>query len=439
LTKQVSTITIGGTAEAGDVYTLTVNGKNVSYTVQSGNNTAAIVNGLIAAVNGTGGSGVSSDADVTAAVTAASASGTELTLTGNTDGTAFTLAVSAADPANQKRVDPNWYLTNDGTSSGAYVAPQIGDIFRLAINGNQVDYTVVAGDIAGSPSDTHKNIADKMMAAINADPVVSNIVTAATPGGLYHDSDQFIFWVTADNPYVDFTITGALNGDASKFSTPNIYSNVAVSVNDQTISSVLTTAAATVVVEPPKPVFSVVQGTDGTPDSLRADANLDRVTVTLGEDGFVFTASGGEIGTSDDVNIITFNDMTLQRDTSQPAETTFLLYQALLGRMADFGGLTGWKNAANDGMSFEDIAIRFMQTEEFAQTGISHMGESSFVATLYENAFGRTADEAGLGFWTEALKAGAYTRGEVAVLFAQSAEMEAIYGSRLEDGVFTIV
>lgn len=88
--KQVDTLTLTGSvgaAEAGDVYSATINGTTVSYTVTGAEaDLAAVATGLAAAIN--------ANATTSAAVTAAGTGGGKLTLTSDTFGTPFTTKVS---------------------------------------------------------------------------------------------------------------------------------------------------------------------------------------------------------------------------------------------------------------------------------------------------------------------------------------------------------
>ena len=85
---QVDSVTLGGTAEAADTYSVTVNANTITYTVTGADaNLDAVRDKLVAAIN--------ADPTVSAAVTAAPGSAGALTLTAKTAGTAFT-ATSAA-------------------------------------------------------------------------------------------------------------------------------------------------------------------------------------------------------------------------------------------------------------------------------------------------------------------------------------------------------
>ena len=83
------------------------------------------------------------------------------------------------------------------------------------------------------------------------------------------------------------------------------------------------------------------------------------------------------------------------------------LYQAVMGRSADEGGLQFWFDKANSGVSLEAITDAFLS---FTQSNL--LDDAAFIARTYENAFGRAPDEGGFTFWMEKLASGQVTRAQ---------------------------
>jgi len=79
-------------------------------------------------------------------------------------------------------------------------------------------------------------------------------------------------------------------------------------------------------------------------------------------------------------------------------------YQFLLGRAADPGGLVTWVGALNAGWSDQQVLEGMMGSAEF----YAHAGgtPSGFVSALYMKLLGRAADSGGLATWVGALNAG---------------------------------
>lgn len=205
---QVDTVTLAGTIEAGDVYTVNVEGNAFSHTVLAADTLSTIRDSLVNNIN------LSSAVQVTAA-----ASGTDaLTLTADTAGTSFTSSASTTNRTPVAQVD-------NVTLTGTYAA---GDTISVTINGTAVNYTVdstdmsVNGDgtggvVAGNSTTAYNNITTKLAAAINANGTVNTAVTAAATGG-----GGGVITITSDNAGTAFTnITSAtLASSTSTASTP---------------------------------------------------------------------------------------------------------------------------------------------------------------------------------------------------------------------------
>lgn len=107
--SQMDTVTLAGTLEVGDIYSVAIDGTTLSYTVDG---TEAgiddVRNALIASIN--------TDPGVSATVTAAAGAAGELTLTANTAGNSFTTIASATDGG----------VTPDNTATGVTTTANVG-------------------------------------------------------------------------------------------------------------------------------------------------------------------------------------------------------------------------------------------------------------------------------------------------------------------------
>ena len=161
-TAQVDTVTLAGSVEAGDQYSISVGGQTVIYTVNGlEGGLTDIRNGVMAALAN----------NPTIANTYLIAPGTtagEFTITARTAGVPFTTAASTVD-LNLSQVDT---LTIGGTVG----ALETGDTYTATINGTTLTYTLTGLEPG------LVDVRNALLAAINADPVVSAAVTA-TPGG----------------------------------------------------------------------------------------------------------------------------------------------------------------------------------------------------------------------------------------------------------------
>ena len=234
-TPQVNTLTIAGTVEAGDQYTVTVDGNNITYTATGTEvGLAGIRDGLLAAIK----ANLGASALVTAAAGAANG---EITLTAITSGTSFASGATAnvtgatadntATSTTTLANDDGTSITTQGSTTGASTiaqkdtvtltgTPELGDVYSTTINGITVTYTATGAE-AGIDG-----IRDGLVNAINADINVNGIVSAVATGA------------------GAFTITAQTAGNILITSTAT--TNVAAGLDDSTSAIANTTAAVAV-------------------------------------------------------------------------------------------------------------------------------------------------------------------------------------------------
>jgi len=113
------------------------------------------------------------------------------------------------------------------------------------------------------------------------------------------------------------------------------------------------------------------------------------------------------------------------------------LYQSVLGRGADPGGLGAWTQMLAGGMSRGEVAANIADSAEARQhwSGITSAGvfahdlDAATVREDYLAAFGREADAGGLAYWTNLLKT-QFTPAQLAQELAGSAEFQSLHGQQ---------
>lgn len=108
------------------------------------------------------------------------------------------------------------------------------------------------------------------------------------------------------------------------------------------------------------------------------------------------------------------NALVFAKDSVEAAITT--LYQTAFGRTADAGGLDYWFDLGRAGVSLKQIADAFTHTAEFAAQAA--LSDADFVKGLYQHTFGRAGEDAGVSYWTDALAHGS-TRADLITQFSQ--------------------
>jgi hypothetical protein len=121
-------------------------------------------------------------------------------------------------------------------------------------------------------------------------------------------------------------------------------------------------------------------------------------------------------------------DDALRRSTENTAnvDPVVRLYRAFLGRAPDAAGLRFWiarKRAVAPARTWSvgQMAASFVASSEF-QRKYGSLSNRAFVTRIYTDVLGRSADQAGVDFWTRRLDTKRLTRAQVMVNFSESSE-----------------
>ncbi|MEO1459304.1 MAG: DUF4214 domain-containing protein [Pseudomonadota bacterium] len=111
---------------------------------------------------------------------------------------------------------------------------------------------------------------------------------------------------------------------------------------------------------------------------------------------------------------------------AEDAQNVALLYEVALNRRPELDGLNYWIDQHEGGLSLEAMGAFFTGSDEFiARFGeIDALSDGAYLALLYDNVLGRSGEAGGLSFWSDQLAAG-QSRESVLVAFAQSPENRA--------------
>ena len=124
-------------------------------------------------------------------------------------------------------------------------------------------------------------------------------------------------------------------------------------------------------------------------------------------------------------------------DVNETAASVARLYDAAFNRLPDGGGLLGWKNAVDHGMSLSTVADGFASSAEFQHT-YGNLSNQGFVEQLYHNVLDRAGEAAGVAAWTAVLASGQLDRGDVLLGFSESLEHQIQTASVIDHGIWLI-
>jgi Ca2+-binding RTX toxin-like protein len=177
-------------------------------------------------------------------------------------------------------------------------------------------------------------------------------------------------------------------------------------------------------------------------DTLTGGAGLDtalyagmRAGYTVQRSGSGATVNGAEGRDAlAGIERIKFAASMLALDVDGMNGQVFRLYQAAYDRQPDLAGLGYWIGQADKGMPLKAIAAAFTSGAEFTALYGAGADDASFLTKVYANVLHRPYDQAGYDFWLGALKNGV-TRDEVLINFADSKENVANTATLIANGI----
>ncbi len=164
-----------------------------------------------------------------------------------------------------------------------------------------------------------------------------------------------------------------------------------------------------------------LNGGAGSDAAFYADASrVYAVSMTNGSG----TISGGTEGGTDTLTSIerlTFLDGSRVTGVNDAAAQVYRLYLATLDRGPDSGGLSYWTGLLDKGAAnLQAVANSLVTSGEFTST-YGAVNNTQFVTLLYNNVLDRAPDSGGLSYWTGQLSAG-LARSQVVLSFSESQE-----------------
>ena len=174
---------------------------------------------------------------------------------------------------------------------------------------------------------------------------------------------------------------------------------------------------------------NVLSGGKGA-DTLDGGAGLDTAIFSGISAGYTLTrtSSGMTAGSAADgtdalINIerLQFTDKNIAFDIDGNAGQAYRLYQAAFDRVPDQAGLGYWIDQMDSGTGLSQVASGFINSAEFKALYGNNPSNSEFVTLLYDNVLHRAPDAGGYSYWMEQLSSG-MTRENVLIGFSESVE-----------------
>jgi hypothetical protein len=160
-----------------------------------------------------------------------------------------------------------------------------------------------------------------------------------------------------------------------------------------------------------------------------------RASFAVARDGNGFSVSDawGDHATLRNVERVQFGDGMVALDIDGNAGQAYRLYQAAFDRTPDKAGLGYWIDMLDHGQTLQDAARDFVASPEFSGLYGAGVSDAQFVQALYQNVLHRPAEGAGFDFWVSSLQI--VSRADVLANFSESAENQAQVVGSIQNGI----
>ncbi|MFZ6780340.1 DUF4214 domain-containing protein [Undibacterium sp. Ji83W] len=193
-------------------------------------------------------------------------------------------------------------------------------------------------------------------------------------------------------------------------------------------------------------LFALGSGSDTYDGGAGTDTVLMNIassyfSVNLTKNGMVTTivapgtAVNGLTDTFTNIERLQFTDKTLAIDIDGNAGQAYRLYQAAFNRIPDKAGLGYWIGQLDSGAeTLNHAAAGFVNSVEFKKLYGDNITDNAFMTALYNNVLHRNPDQAGFDYWNGRIKDG-MTRPDILASFSESAENFAQVIGQISHGI----
>ena len=185
----------------------------------------------------------------------------------------------------------------------------------------------------------------------------------------------------------------------------------------------------------------------GGNDTIDGGTGIDSVfyagtksNVSVVNNGSSFTVkTNGKVDTLTNVERVSMGDgsvLALDVNTGENTGSAYRLYQAAFDRKPDAAGLNYWTKDLDAGNSIQQVAKGFVDSSEFKALNPAN-DQNSLINNFYLHVLHRDADTAGLQYWNAKMSSG-MTASEVLVSFSESQENINNAAPDLNSGVWLV-
>jgi len=184
----------------------------------------------------------------------------------------------------------------------------------------------------------------------------------------------------------------------------------------------------------------LIDGGNGIDLAIYSNAASNYTTRISSSNSTVSDKTANRDGTDTLTNVerLKFSDTHIALDVgpTQNAGSVYMLYKAAFNRAPDASGMGYWLAQKDGGSNIvTNIAQGFVNAPEFVAKYGTNPTNASYVDKLYQNVLGRAGESGGVAYWNQQLDAGNISKAAVLVQFATLAEGAANVATLIANGI----
>ena len=165
---------------------------------------------------------------------------------------------------------------------------------------------------------------------------------------------------------------------------------------------------------------------------VRSDFEL-----TFSDAGIIVDHEAGLLGKDTLVNInrLQFADQRIDIGADTNAAQIYRLYDAAFDRVHDAAGMGFWINTLEVGYSLNTVAANFVASAEFKALYGANPGNRELVTQFYQHILERQPEQAGIDYWAGVLDSGASDVAGVLAAISESSEHQVLLIGEISHGI----
>lgn len=170
-------------------------------------------------------------------------------------------------------------------------------------------------------------------------------------------------------------------------------------------------------------------------DTARFSGKIAAYQITGGAQATVHARAGNDNVVLTAVEKLQFDDAMVTFDTGGANGQAYRLYQAAFDRTPDAAGVGYWMAQMAAGATLDTVAGAFIASAEFKQIAGAAQSDAAFVSLLYQHVLHRAPDPAGAAYWIDLLDRHVVDHANVLAQFSESTENQAALVGVLKNGI----